>query len=313
MLLRGLLYAVIPRLVQVTAGASLAIFGFAPTTSADQFQLGIFIGPPVPVESLPYSISVRGATSNPPLTVTNVTIEVNQQFVDITYYIHHEADISSPAVYVGTQSGPLLPAGTYTFRQFTRESFFSGGYSDPGPPRYTATVIVTPANNLVEAVEYYYPLLNHYFVTASAADIAALDAGAFPGWSRTGQTLAVYLNDPSIGGVQAAVTPVCRFYGLPSAGLDSHFFSASPAECGAVEAKWPNIWLQETPSAFYLYLPNAADGSCPDGTVPVYRLYNNRADVNHRYTTSSDIRAQMVNAGWLPEGYGANAVAMCAP
>jgi hypothetical protein len=310
---RVLLYSVIRRLLRATAGAALAILGFTPTTAMSQFQLGIFIGPPVPVESLPYSIRVRGATSNPPLTVTNVTIEVNQQFVDVTYYINHEADISSPAVYVGMQSGPLLPAGTYTFRKFPRESIFGGSNSDPGPPRYTATVIVTPVNNFVEAVEYYYPLLDHYFVTASATEIAALDAGVFPGWSRTGQKLPVYLSDPSIGGVQATVTPVCRFYGLPSAGLDTHFFSASPAECAAVEAKWPDIWLLETPTAFYVYLPNTADGSCPDGTVPVYRFYNNRTDVNHRYTTSAVIQAQMISAGWLPEGYGANTVAMCVP
>ena len=200
--------------------------------------------------------------------------------------------------------GPLT-SGPYTFVVFVRPA------SDPVA---TIPVIVTPASNAADAIEYYYPRLNHYFLTASAVEIAALDAGHFPGWMRTGQTLpSVFLTDPSTGGVQAPVTPVCRFYGLPSAGLDTHFFSASPAECAAVEAKWPTIWLLETPSAFYLYLPNAADGSCPAGTVSVYRLYNNRADVNHRYTTSTDIRAQMISAGWLPEGYGANAVAMCAP
>jgi len=46
--------------------------------------------------------------------------------------------------------------------------------------------------------------------------------------------------------------------------------------------------------------------------VPVYRLYNNRADTNHRYTTSLAIRSQMIAKGYIPEGYGPNAVAMCA-
>ena len=54
-----------------------------------------------------------------------------------------------------------------------------------------------------------------------------------------------------------------------------------------------------------------ADGSCVSGTVPLYRLYNNRPDVNHRYTTSLTIRQQMINAGWIPEGYGNMAVGMC--
>ncbi len=131
-----------------------------------------------------------------------------------------------------------LPPGIYTFVVFVQPD---------SEPVATIPVIVTPTSNVADAIEYYYPRLNHYFLTASAVEIAALDTGVFPGWMRTGQTLpSVFLADPSTGGVQAPVTPVCRFYGLPSAGLDTHFFSASPAECAAVEAKWPNIWLLES-------------------------------------------------------------------
>ena len=300
--------------VIATATAVLAIVGLAPVTAAGQAQIGMFIGPPVPVAFMPYTVRVRGTSSGAPITVTNITIEVIGQFVDVTFYLDHAFSITAPTVYVGTQVGPPLPPGSYTFRHFTRERYFGqGDYSQPGQARYATTVIVTPATNVADAIEYYYPAHNHYFVTASAAEIAALDAGVLPGWSRTGQRISgVYLTDPSTGGVQAPVSPVCRFYGLPSAGLDSHFFSASPAECAAVEAKWPDIWLLETVSAFYVYIPNTADGTCPDLTVPIYRLYNNRADVNHRYTTSTVIQAQMISAGWLSEGYGANGVVMCA-
>lgn len=200
--------------------------------------------------------------------------------------------------------GPL-PPGAYSFVVFVQPG------SDPVA---ILQVVVTPASNAADAIEYYYPHLNHYFLTASAAEIAALDAGMLPGWTRTGRKLpGVFLADPSTGDVQAPVTPVCRFYGLPSAGLDTHFFSASPAECAAVQTKWPEIWVLETLSAFYLFLPNRGDGTCPAGALPIYRLYNNRADVNHRYTTSLDIKAQMISEGWLPEGYGDNGVAMCAP
>ena len=55
-------------------------------------------------------------------------------------------------------------------------------------------------------------------------------------------------------------------------------------------------------------------GSCAAGTVPVYRLYrNDRGAVDHRYTTSRAIQVQMIAAGWLAEGSGPGAVAMCAP
>ena len=174
-------------------------------------------------------------------------------------------------------------------------------------------VLLSPSQNVGDAVEYYNAQRDHYFMTAYAAEIALLDAGHFPGWVRTGQQFPIYLVDTSVGGVPSGLSPVCRFYGLPSAGLDTHFFSASTVECAEVAAKWPTQWLLETPNAFYVFRPNTGDGSCPNAAVPVYRLYNNRPDVNHRYTTSLAIRQQMIDAGWIPEGYGPSAVAFCVP
>jgi hypothetical protein len=62
-------------------------------------------------------------------------------------------------------------------------------------------------------------------------------------------------------------------------------------------------------------VPDLITGACPAGTQPVYRLYNNGmgAAPNHRYTTSLATRAAMLAQGWVPEGYGADAVIMCAP
>jgi len=61
--------------------------------------------------------------------------------------------------------------------------------------------------------------------------------------------------------------------------------------------------------------PAAGDGACPAGTLPVYRLYNNGqgAAPNHRYTTDDALRAQMIAAGWVPEGIGPLGVVMCSP
>jgi hypothetical protein len=44
----------------------------------------------------------------------------------------------------------------------------------------------------------------------------------------------------------------------------------------------------------------------------VYRLWNHRVDSNHRYTTDAAIKAQMIAAGSVAEGYGPDAVDMCA-
>jgi len=64
---------------------------------------------------------------------------------------------------------------------------------------------------------------------------------------------------------------------------------------------------------FVVALPDTATGACPAGTVPVHRVFNARRDANHRYVTSATIRGQMVAAGWIAEGYGPDAVAMCSP
>ncbi len=47
--------------------------------------------------------------------------------------------------------------------------------------------------------------------------------------------------------------------------------------------------------------------------MPVYRLWNRRADSNHRYTASLAIRNEMAARGYVAEGYGPAAVAMCTP
>lgn len=61
-------------------------------------------------------------------------------------------------------------------------------------------------------------------------------------------------------------------------------------------------------------LPDAS-GNCPAGTVPLYRTYNNgqTGAPNHRYTTSSTIRNQMVAQGSMPEGFGVMGVIGCVP
>jgi hypothetical protein len=182
-----------------------------------------------------------------------------------------------------------------------------------------ATPVVTP----VIAIEYYNSARDHYFVSASAADIDALDSGRTAGWQRTGLVFPVsgspegfslqYSPWDYAGEVYMPMLPVCRFY-LPPQNGGSHFFSASASECAEVRVRFPSFVL-ETDAAFYALLPNAINGECPQGqfVVPVYRLWNARADTNHRYTTSLSLRDTMVAQGYVSEGYGPYGVAFCVP
>ena len=164
---------------------------------------------------------------------------------------------------------------------------------------------------IVTAVEYYDAALDHYFVTALPTEIAALDGGQFPGWFRTG----LGFNVLEAGSGVTASSPVCRFYGSPAAGLDSHFYSASPPECQEVLQRFPGAWMLESYDVFEVFLPNLDTGQCPSGSIPVYRAWNQRVDSNHRYTTDLAVLQAMVAKGYVAEGYGPGPAptAMCAP
>jgi len=168
----------------------------------------------------------------------------------------------------------------------------------------------------VTAVEFYNATLDHYFLSPLAPDIDALDSGRIAGWNRTGLQFFVFPYAASLPGGAAAV-PVCRFYIPPEHG-NSHFFSASSAECATIlslSGSDPNYsgYVYETPQAFFVPLPDPATGACPAGAaVPVYRLWNQRVDSNHRYTADRAVKDQMVSRGSVAEGYGPDAVAMCA-
>ena len=154
------------------------------------------------------------------------------------------------------------------------------------------------------AVEFYNASLDHYFLTHIDAEIAILDAGVtIKGWTRTGQSFNVFTASPSGG------SPVCRFYIPPGKG-NSHFYGRGAAECDATALANPSF-VNEDPKFFYVVLPTA--GACPAGTNPVYRVFSNRPDANHRYMTSRSLRDEMTGKGWLPEGDGADLVVMCVP
>jgi len=163
---------------------------------------------------------------------------------------------------------------------------------------------VAPPPNKVAAVEFYHAAMDHYFVATAAQEINDLDTGVHPGWARTGYVFNVW----DAAGTDAS--PVCRYYIPPGYG-DSHFFSASLQECIDTGTKFP--WLfKESDAAFFVALPDMNTGVCASLEIPVYRLWNGRADSNHRYTTSATVKAAMLANGYIAEGYGPDQVAMCA-
>ncbi|RFC32027.1 MAG: delta-60 repeat domain-containing protein [Candidatus Nitrotoga sp. MKT] len=154
-------------------------------------------------------------------------------------------------------------------------------------------------------VEFYNTHLDHYFITADANEAAGIDGGsAGPGWIRTG-------NSFKSGGS----TPVCRFYGSQVPGPNSHFYTVAGAECDglkqlqAITPSTQKRWNFE--SLDFISTP-PTNGTCPTGTTPVYRAYNNGfargVDSNHRFSSDAAAIQEVVARGWINEG-----VAMCAP
>ena len=149
-------------------------------------------------------------------------------------------------------------------------------------------------------VEYHNAASGHYFLTAFADEAAFLDAGAYGGaWQRTGYGFAVARP------LENGAVDVCRFFGTPGMGLDTHFYTGEAQECAVL--KLNPRWTFEA-IGFRARLP-AAD-ACAPNTRPVWRFYSDPAtlaDVNHRFTTDGTVHAAMLAQGWLGEG-----VAFCA-
>jgi hypothetical protein len=196
---------------------------------------------------------------------------------------------------------PLLDVGSpvSTFGEDEAGELYFADYG-----RGEVRELVRDAGEHGVAVEYYLAARDHWFLTAEPGDIAALDADFFPGWRRTGATVPVVLA-PRDG-----FATVCRFY-LPPALGDSHFLSVLDDECATVRRRF--AFVEEGPLTMRIAAPDPLTGECPSGLLPVYRVWNARADSNHRYTTSRAVRDAMVASGAVAEGLGLDAVAMCAP
>ena len=168
------------------------------------------------------------------------------------------------------------------------------------------SAFITPAlaaGNTV--IEFYNSKLGTYFMTTNPDEALAIDNGsAGPGWSRTG-------NSFKSGGS----TSVCRFYGSMSPGPNSHFYTADSGECANLmylQANTPATMQRWNFEGMDFMTTPPVNGTCPAGTIPIYRSYNNGFMTgmasNHRFTSNASMMQQMMSRGWVSEG-----VAMCAP
>jgi len=210
---------------------------------------------------------------------------------DGTYYLHMGAFEYEPGFCVSSDGYCLDDYVTFA----NRVQVVNGQIFDAGPP----------APPIATAVEYYHTGFNHYFITSFTNEIALLDAGQFQGWVRTGRQFNVWTTDTG------NASGVCRFFSTSFAPKSSHFYTPFADECTTVRGN--RDWQFEA-IAFYVELPNL-NGNCAGGTTPLYRLYNNGQSgaPNHRYTTSLEVRTQMLQQGWIPEGYGPFGAIACVP
>lgn len=149
--------------------------------------------------------------------------------------------------------------------------------------------------------DFYHEGLNHYFRAGNWDEVSLILRGNFGAWEEQDDVFLAWRN-----GNTAGVHPVCRFYGTPGIGPNSHFYTVDQDECDFIKANDPG-WTYEG-TAFYAKKLNSL-GACPRNTKTLYRYYNQRVqfnDSNHRYATHLNDRQAMEAAGWVLEG-----VAMC--
>jgi YVTN family beta-propeller protein len=174
----------------------------------------------------------------------------------------------------------------------------------------TDTVTIAAEENTLAgtqiATEFYEAAFNHFFNTDDEVETRLLVDGIFgDGWHRTFLFFRVW-TAPGPGRL-----PVCRLFSASFGTLSSHFYTLNASECLFRAA---NGWVLES-STFYYLMPTDANGNCPAGTAPLFRVYNNGMGgaPNHRFTGDINARNLMITLGWIPEGNGPLIIFACTP
>lgn len=268
---------------------------------------GIYAVPSVPHAFSPWRALVRSAVF---YDTASLRTSVNGGVIRVDFDYYADAPIAGAPPAGSTSYGsiavPGLAPGNYRLEGWGRPK--SGG----DPVRYFTRDVAVGMTSPV--IEFYSENLDHYFMSAGPGEIAAVDNDPRHPWKRTGQRWSAWLRASD---APPGAMAVYRFY---SAGPNSHFYTADPAEmqylrsleasqrADAQAAGVPFMGYQYEGIAFYALVP--VSGQCPGGTDPVYRAYNGRGndnDANHRFMPDSQQRAATL-ATWVDEG-----VAFCSP
>jgi hypothetical protein len=252
---------------------------------------------PIGAASQPHPVTLTNH-GNAPLTVSNVALT--------TLQITRNDGCAAGQMLAPGQSCTvtIVARPTIVFEHTEILTFNTSDGPYAVPVTFAGTGASVNAPDVVKLVEYFHAGFGHYFVTHLNDEIAKLDNGTFPGWSRTGRQINAWV------AAGPSTSPVCRFFSERFAPRSSHFYTSFASECSGV--KNDANWSFEG-EVFHVALPDAA-GNCAAGTQRVYRLYNDGRSgaPNHRFTTSSALRQEMIASGWVPEGAG-EGVTMCAP
>ncbi|MDP4030473.1 MAG: fibronectin type III domain-containing protein [Gallionella sp.] len=209
------------------------------------------------------------------------------------------------AIYASGSSSPITVTGLTNGTAYSCGALARSTVGDsPWSVRANPVTPVSAQAASAMVIEFYNTNLDHYFITADSGEAAAIDSGsAGPGWSRTGNTFNA-----------SGSTPVCRFYGSQSPGPNSHFYTADAGECAylkQLQASTPATQKRWNFESLDFLTTVTVNGTCPAGTTPVYRAYNNGStrgvDSNHRITANLTAILQQEACGWKNEG-----VVMCA-
>lgn len=150
----------------------------------------------------------------------------------------------------------------------------------------------------IEVVEFHNTADGQYFITADPAEISFIDSGRLGAtWSRTGMHFKAWTRDET--NVPAS-HPVCRFFGTPGVGPNSHFYTADANECTGVRT---NPYWQYEGIAFRAIEPFGFT-ICPGGAI-IERLWlagNDATASRHRYVADASLIPSMVAEGWVLEG-----------
>jgi hypothetical protein len=299
-------YTIQARLIDMDHPADAAFTAATSIAVVPPQDWGLYAVPKQPGASDIVRMLVRSAAYFDPSSL-RASISGNTVRVDFTY--RGSAPVGGP-VPAGLTSFASVPVGRLAPGAYHAEGWGTPEMGGDAQRYFTIDFTVAPASVVTE---FYQEQLDHYFMTAGPAEIDTLDAGGGGGWKRTGQSFHAWLTQAD---APAGAVPVCRFY---AAGPNSHFYTADPSECSMLKA----LEQQQRADADAHHLPfmgwsfeniafwavPATNGTCPAGTDPVWRAFNNRAaenDSNHRFT--ADSRQRLAMLGWADEG-----VAFCAP